>query len=116
MLLLHCLEQFELCFHCKYMYSRSYESVYNLAGKSFEIGFKKHMLFMKQYELFQKKNHKWGVDVKFSLFYVAWESWQTAHYLFTVCTCTLGYDEEGCGFQFRSPGKFSYNQSILWTC
>ena len=21
-----------------------------------------------------------GVDVKFSLFYVAWESWQTAHY------------------------------------
>ena len=66
---------------------------------------------------FSKKNtHKWGVDVTFSLFYVAWESWQTAHYLFTVCTCTLGYDEEGCGFQFRSPGKFSYNQSILWTC
>ena len=24
------------------------------------------------------------VDVKFSLFYVAWESWQTAHYLFTM--------------------------------
>ena len=23
-----------------------------------------------------------GVDVKFSLFYVAWESWQTAHYEF----------------------------------
>ena len=45
------------------------------------------------------------------LFYVAWESWQTAHYLFTVCTCTYGYDEEVCGFQFRSPGKFSYNQS-----
>ena len=22
-----------------------------------------------------------------------------------------GYDEEGCGFQLRSPGKFSYNQS-----
>ena len=35
------------------------------------------------------------------------ENWQTAHYLFT---CT-GYDEEGCGFQFRSPGKLSYNQS-----
>ena len=33
---------------------------------------------------FSKKNtHKWGMDVKFSLFYVAWESWQTAHYLFT---------------------------------
>ena len=48
------------------------------------------------------------MDVKFSLFYVAWESWQTAHYLFTVCTCTEGYDEKGCGFQFRSPGKFSY--------
>ena len=88
MLLLHCLEQFELCFYCKYMYSTSYESVYNLADKSFEIGFKKHMLFIKQYELFQKNTRKWGLDVKFSLFYVAWESWQTAHYLFTVCTCT----------------------------
>ena len=88
MLLLHCLEQFELCFYCKYMYSRSYESVYNLADKSFEIGFKKHMLFIKQYELFQKIPINGGVDVKFSLFYVAWESWQTAHYLFTVCTCT----------------------------
>ena len=55
------------------MYSRSYESVYNLADKSFEIGFKKHMLFIKQYELFQKNTHKCGVDVKFSLFYVAWE-------------------------------------------
>ena len=70
------------------LYSTSYESVYNLAGKSFEIGFKKHMLFIKQYELFQKTTYKWGVDVKFSLFYVAWESFQTAHYLFTVCTCT----------------------------
>ena len=48
MLLLHCLEQFELCFYCKYMYSRSYESVYNLADKGFEIG------FIKQYELFQE--------------------------------------------------------------
>ena len=45
-----------------------------------------------------------GVDVKFLLFYVAWESWQTAHYTFTS-------DQEGCGLQFRSPGKFSYNQS-----
>ena len=36
------------------MYSRSYESVYNLADKSFEIVFKKHMLFIKQYELFHK--------------------------------------------------------------
>ena len=72
------------------MYSRSSESVYNPAGKSSEIGFKKHMLFIKQYELFQKYTHKWGggVDVKFSLFYVVWESWQTAHYLFTVRTCT----------------------------
>ena len=60
MLLLHCLEQFELCFYCKYMYSRSYESVYKLAGKSFEIGLKNHMLFIKQYELFQKNTHKWG--------------------------------------------------------
>ena len=50
------------------LYSTSYESVYNLAGKSFEIGFKKHMLFIKQCELFQKTTHKWGVDVKFSLF------------------------------------------------
>ena len=67
------------------MYSGSYESDYNLADKSFEIGFKKHMLFIKQYELFQKKIPiNGGVDVKFSLFYVAWESWQTAHYLFTV--------------------------------
>ena len=49
-----------------------------------------------------------GVDVKFALLYVAWESWQTAHYLFT---CTKGYDEEGCAFQFRSPGKFFYIQS-----
>ena len=94
MLLLHCLEQFELYFYCKYVYSRSYESVYNLADKSFEIGFKKHMLFIKRYELFQNDTHKWGggggggEDVKFSLFYVAWESWQTAHYLFTVCTYT----------------------------
>ena len=47
-----------------------------------------------------------GVDVKSLLFYVAWESWQTPHYLFTQ-----GYDEEECGFQFRLPGKFSYNQS-----
>ena len=39
----------------KLMYSRSYESVYNLADKSFEISFKKHMLFIKQYELFQRK-------------------------------------------------------------
>ena len=70
------------------MYLRSYESVYNLADKSFEIGFKKHMLFVKQYELFQKNTHKSGVDVKFSLFYVAWERWKTAHYVFTVCTCT----------------------------
>ena len=53
MLLLHCLEQSELCVYCKY--SRSYESVYNLADKSFEIGFRKHMLFIKQYELLQKK-------------------------------------------------------------
>ena len=83
MLLLHCLEQFELCFYCKY--SRSYESVYNLADKSCEIGFRKHMLFIKQYELLQKNTHTMGVDVKFSLFYVAWESWQTVHYLFT-CT------------------------------
>ena len=82
MLLLHCLEQFELCCYCKY--SRSYESVYNLADKSFEIGFKKHMLYIKQYEFSQKIPYM-GVDVKFSLFYVAWESWQTAHYLFT-CT------------------------------
>ena len=51
---LHCLEQFELCFYCKYMYSTSYESIYNLAGKSFEIGLKKHMLFIKQYELLKK--------------------------------------------------------------
>ena len=36
------------------LYSTSYESVYNLAGKSFEIGFKKHMLFIKQYELSKK--------------------------------------------------------------
>ena len=36
------------------------ESVYNLADKGFEIGFKKHMLFIKQYELFQKNTHKWG--------------------------------------------------------
>ena len=35
-------------------YSRSYESVYNLANKSFEIGFRKDMLFIKQYELLQK--------------------------------------------------------------
>ena len=83
MLLLHCLDQFELCFYCKY--SRSYESVYNLADKSFEIGFRKHMLFIKQYELLQNKYPYMGVDVKFSLFYVAWEGWQTAHYLFT-CT------------------------------
>ena len=52
MLLLHCLERFELCFYCKY--SRSYESVYNLAYKSFEIAFRKQMLFIKQYELLQK--------------------------------------------------------------
>ena len=71
MLLLHFLEQFGLCFYCKYMYSRSNESVYNLIHKSFEIGFKKHMLFIKQYEFFQKNTHKWGLDVKFSLFYVA---------------------------------------------
>ena len=58
MLLLHCLEQFELCFYCKY--SRSYESVYNLADKSFEIGFRKHILFIKQYELLQKSTHTWG--------------------------------------------------------
>ena len=83
MLLLHCLEQFKLCFY--YKYSRSYESVYNLADKSSEIGFRKHMLFIKQYELLQKKYPYMGVDVKFSLFNVAWESWQTAHYLFT-CT------------------------------
>ena len=83
MLLLHCLEQFELCFCCKY--SRSYESAYNLTDKSFEIGFRKHMLFIKQYELFAKKYPYMGMGVKFSLFYVAWESWQTAHYLFT-CT------------------------------
>ena len=51
MLLLRCLEQFELCFYCKY--SKSYESVYNLADKRFEIGFRKHMLFIKQYELLQ---------------------------------------------------------------
>ena len=50
------------------LYSTSYESVYNLAGKRFEIGFKKQMLFIKQYELFQKNTHKWRVDVKFSLF------------------------------------------------
>ena len=43
------------------------------------------MLFMKQFEFLQKKYPYMGVDVKFSLFYVAWESWQTAHYLFT-CT------------------------------
>ena len=42
-----------------------------------------------------------GVDVKFSLFYVAWESWHIIHL----------HDQEGFGFQFRSPGKFSYNQS-----
>ena len=41
------------------------------------------MLFIKQYELLQKKYSYMGVDVKFSLFYVAWESWQTAHYPFT---------------------------------
>ena len=82
MLLLHCLEQFELCFYCKY--SRSYESLYDLADKRFEIGSRKHM-FIKEYELLQKKYPYMGVDVKFSLFYVAWESWQTAHYLFT-CT------------------------------
>ena len=46
------------------MYSRSYESVYNLADKSFEIGFKKHMLFIKQYEIFQKNTHKMGVGCK----------------------------------------------------
>ena len=57
MLLLHSLEQFELCFYCKY--SKSYESVYNLADKSFEIGFRKHMLFIKQYELLQRNTH-WG--------------------------------------------------------
>ena len=45
-----------------------------------------------------------GVDVKFSLLYVVFESWQTAHHPFL-------HDQEGCGFQFRSPGKFSYNQS-----
>ena len=72
MLLLHCLEQFELCFYCKYL--RSYESVYNLADKSFEIGFRKQMLFIKQHELLQKKYPYMGVDVKFSLFYVAWET------------------------------------------
>ena len=65
------MEQLELSFYCKY--SRSYESVNNLADKSFEIGLKKHMLFMKQYELLQKKYPYMGVDVKFSLFYVAWE-------------------------------------------
>ena len=32
-----------------------YESVNNLADKSFEIGLGKHMLFIKQYELLQKK-------------------------------------------------------------
>ena len=71
-----------------------HESVYNLADKSFEIGFRKHMLFIKQYEFLQKNTHTWRVDVKFSLFYVAWESWQTAHYPFLN-------DQEGCGFQFR---------------
>ena len=42
MLLLHCLEQFEICFYCKH--SRSYESVYKLADKNFEIGFRKHIV------------------------------------------------------------------------
>ena len=68
--------------------------IQEVMDKSFEIGFKKHMLFIKQYELFQKNTQNrgggggGGGNVKFSLFYVAWESWQTAHYLFTVCTCT----------------------------
>ena len=43
-----------LLFQIHVLYSTSYESVYNLAGKSFETGFKKHMLFIKQYELLQK--------------------------------------------------------------
>ena len=52
MLLLHCFEQFELCFYCKY--SRSYESVYNLAYKSFEIGFRKHMFFINNMSFYKK--------------------------------------------------------------
>ena len=41
-------------------------SFYKLGDESFETGFRKHMLFIKQYELLQKMPYM-GVDVNFTV-------------------------------------------------
>ena len=51
---------------------------YNLGDKSFETDFRKHVLSKKTKWAIPTTKTIQGVDVKFSSFYVALESWQTA--------------------------------------